>query len=248
MILKIQKTGERQLAEMEDVILNDNISCPKVVYQVAQGICKTKDSDKWSQNNLRYDMTIIPPNFIGIEYVKTIGHYHEILLDSGLPAPEVIEIVYGNGMVILQKPLMISDKATNIFEKYNFAFIEELYLIKVNKGDKIIVPPGFAHVIINTKNQPLIIGNVQSLNVRHIYEPIKSQHGFAYYVIHKNARIEIVQNPHYKMLTGLKKIKSSDYNTPIKLKSRKSLYYIALNNPEKMDWLNHPESINWNLQ
>jgi glucose-6-phosphate isomerase len=113
------------------------------------------------KDNLRYDITIIPPFFMGQEPVKTLGHFHQ--LDSN----EMYIVLEGEGLFLLQKG---KDK------------VEEFFVINGKKGDCIIVPKGFAHVTINpTKDKTLKMANWVKDESSFDYETIKNKKGLCYY-------------------------------------------------------------------
>ena len=74
-------TGDvRRLYDMKEVILDQNwlagASDFDLYYMYRDLSLSRADKEKLLQNNLRYDITIIPPNMLGCEYIKTAGHYH----------------------------------------------------------------------------------------------------------------------------------------------------------------------------
>ncbi|MCD4703986.1 MAG: hypothetical protein K8R64_06805, partial [Methanosarcinaceae archaeon] len=70
----------RMLDDMVDVIYDEewldgaeNLE----LYYMYRNLSKNKDDlDVIQKTDLRYDITIIPANMLGREYVKTAGHYH----------------------------------------------------------------------------------------------------------------------------------------------------------------------------
>lgn len=241
----VEHIEERTLDQMNDVLLNDNLTCPHVFYKVYTAVSRRKDTEAWRKLNMAYNITVMLPNIVGIEYIKTFGHYNHFMTSRFYMSPEIIEVIYGSGLVILQKPKIQRKDGSEIFDTYNFSEIEESYLVRVSKGDKLVIPPGCAHVIVNNKNQPLILGNVQSLDTKHISNIIRDLHGASYYVIHKNARMEVVQNPRYKVIKPIKKVKVGDLRFLPKLSKVKSIYAQVLENPKKFDWISNPDSFSW---
>ncbi|MEW6592519.1 MAG: glucose-6-phosphate isomerase family protein, partial [Candidatus Hadarchaeota archaeon] len=80
----------RLAKDMKEVILdkewlkkNEDVE----LYYMYRNLWKWGDERKILQNNLRYDITVIPPRTLGRELVKTAGHYHPEC-SPGLTYPE----------------------------------------------------------------------------------------------------------------------------------------------------------------
>jgi len=117
---------------------------------------------------LRYDYTIIPPNSIGGERIKTYGHYHPEVVD-GLTYPEIYQVLEGEAFFIIQKPAGEN--------------IEDVIVVRAEKGEFVIVPPNYGHVTINPMEKNLITANWVCRSFSSIYEPYTSKRGACYYYV-----------------------------------------------------------------
>ncbi len=244
--LSVHKVLDRSLKEMKYVILNENLLYPELFYTEYCHIYKKSHGDTFTKQEVRHDITIMTGNLAGIEFMKTYGHYHSLINSEFNTAPEVIEILHGNGLILLQKPRKIKDKAKNIEDIYDFSFIDNVYIYKVSKGDTFIVPPGYGHIIINQKPSVLIFSSLISSKAQSLYKNLFKYKGGAYYVIKKNAKQVFVQNPNYKNVPKLQKKKNTSawsYNKIID--NNQPIYTNFLENPNKFSWLNNPDQINW---
>jgi len=97
-----------------------------------------KDARKIKEKGLRYDITIIPPNKLGMEFVKTAGHYHPFLPGSKMTYPELYEVLEGEAHYLLQR--REQERGTER--------ITDVVVVKAKKGDKVIIPPNYGHVTI----------------------------------------------------------------------------------------------------
>lgn len=88
------------------------------------------------KENLRYDITIIPAKMLGEEFVKTKGHYHK----KGYG--EVYMVLDGSAIYLMQK---IKDNKPDE--------IEDVYAVKAEKGDVVIIPPYYGHITINPSGE-----------------------------------------------------------------------------------------------
>ncbi len=127
------------------------------------------DADTIKRHQLRYDITIIPPLQMGLEFVKTYGHYHpRVNPKRGYTYPEVYEVLDGDAHYLLQRA-------------QNEHSVDEVILVKATRGDKVIVPPNYGHVTINPSEKTLKMANWVSRSFESLYEPYTQLHGGAYY-------------------------------------------------------------------
>jgi len=156
------------------------------VYYIYRGIKK--------RGSLRYDITEIPSRMLGKEFVKTKGHYH---LGN---YSELFKILSGEGIFLLQK------------EK-NSKIIEDVYYIKAKKGNYILIPPGYAHTVINSFQKILKIANWISEKCQSNYQKIEKKEGFCYFY----TKLGWIKNKNYKIIPKLK-VKKPLKNFPKKFK------------------------------
>jgi len=161
----------RRLYDMKEVIYDkeflsqtENI---ELYYMYRNVFLDESDKKLMEEKNLRYDVTIIPPMKLGKEFVKTAGHYHPFVPGTKITYPEVYEVLEGEAHYLLQKKE--DDKTTDVV------------LISAEKNDKVIIPPGYAHVTINPSKKLLKMANWVASNFSSVYEPIKKMHGAAYF-------------------------------------------------------------------
>jgi glucose-6-phosphate isomerase len=117
------------------------------------------------------------------------------------------------------------------------------YIFKLNKGHLLLVPPNFGRTIINQKSSALIYTTLRSTKARPLYQHILKYKGASYYIIKKNAKQVFVQNPNYKTVSKIKKIKKWPYANL--LETKMPLYNSFILNPQKYNYLNNPDSIDW---
>ena len=127
------------------------------------------DAEAIRRHQLRYDITIIPPLNMGLEFVKTYGHYHP-RVNSKLryTYPEIYEVLDGEAHYMLQR-------------EQNEESVDAVILVKATRGDKVIVPPNYGHVTINPSERTLKMANWVCRSFDSIYEPYAKLRGAAYY-------------------------------------------------------------------
>jgi len=132
------------------------------------------------KDGLRYDVTAIPPQKFGPEFVKTKGHIH-----AGFYG-EIYIVLEGEGFYLAQK----GDE--NI--------IEDVFVTHGKKGDIIKIPAGYGHVTINPSHQELKTANWVAENDKGNFEPFERNQGACYYYLDSGW----VKNPHYKQVPELR--------------------------------------------
>jgi len=106
---------------------------------------------------------------MGLEFVKTYGHYHpRVNPELRYTYPEVYEVLEGDAHFLLQ-------------HAQNEHVVDEIILVKATRGDKVIVPPNCGHVTINPSEKTLRMANWVCRSFESLHEPYTQHHGGAYY-------------------------------------------------------------------
>ncbi|NHJ86486.1 MAG: glucose-6-phosphate isomerase [Asgard group archaeon] len=225
------KYSTRKLFDMKDVIYDkewvkqqkENIE----LYYMYRDFTREDDKEIFQKYSIRFDITIIPPNKLGSEYVKTAGHFHPEI-SEGLSYPEVYEVMSGKGLYLLQKEQ--KDIGKKRLKKKNIEPLEVI-VITAKKGDQILIPPGYGHVTINPSNDTtLVMNNLVSSKFSSLYDIIEKKHGASYFY-HRND--VWFRNPNYNDKIILKEKEPKKVST-------KPFYLSFLENPESWIYLNEP--------
>lgn len=133
----------------------------KNLYLMYRDPHRTQDEAIFRKYGIRYDITVLFPGTLGGkkgEYVKTIGHTHS--------AAELYEVLHGTALFVLQE----------------IAGENRVFFIKATKGEKVIIPPEFGHITVNTGSEPLILADLFKDGVKSDYSFFKKNRGAAYWV------------------------------------------------------------------
>lgn len=141
---------------------------PAVAYRMYRGICSEADADTLNEHGLRYDVTVLAGGVAGRESVKTVGHYHPVRPGTAVAYPEVYEVLCGIATYLLQKPAPAEPGR-----------IEELVAVRVTSGQKLLIPPGYGHVTINSGGVPLAMANAVEKSFASSYGEFETRHGAA---------------------------------------------------------------------
>lgn len=204
--LKCEGEYKVKLSEIIPILLNKYLKYPEVVYTHKKNIC-IKDSQS---DGISYDLLHIPFGLLGIEYVKTHVYYSD-----ARPGKYdcIVEVLQGELTLIMQKNLPREDDW-----QYDTG-VEDLSIIVLKKGHKLAIPTGYFYTFVNTGSLPLLISRVSAVEQSSTidYNILRREKGLACYIISKNAKIETVANPKYRVPS---KLKATGVNSFVEKKSQ----------------------------
>ena len=202
------KEGLKKVVKDPTIITEENKDT--ILYDMYRAIYEDED--------LRYDITVIPPAMLGTEYVKTTGHFHPGLY------PEVYEVLNGEAYYLLQK-------------KDGSDFI----IVHARKGDKVVIPPNYGHITVNAGKKTLVMANWVSNRFKSEYGEIKKKRGAMYYLEEgENGELKITRNPNYEDVPGIQVMRPADLIDRFGLERNVPMYSLISEAPEKLDFLNNP--------
>jgi glucose-6-phosphate isomerase len=163
----------RRLYDLRDVAFDTawfEAAADRDAYYMYRDLSLTPaDAATIRRHQLRYDITIIPPFNMGLESIKTYGHYHtRVNPKLRYTYPELYEVLEGDAHYLLQRAQ--SEHS-----------VDEVILVKATRGDKVIIPPNYGHVTINPSERTLKIANWVCRSFESLYESYAKLHGGAYY-------------------------------------------------------------------
>ena len=199
--MKLKKPEIRYLFDLKKVLYDQKWlkNAPNLpVYFMYRGIKR--------KNGLRYDITVMPPQKLGQEFVKTLGHEH--INNYG----ELYLVLKGEAIYLIQR----TEK-----NKKNKIVIKDIYAVKAKKGQAVIIPPGYGHITINPSNQELKMANWVAEKCQNSYQIFKQMHGGGYFYTEKGW----LKNKNYAMVPKLKfkkPLKQTPHNLDFLLYAPKS--------------------------
>lgn len=160
------KPDIRYLNDMREMFIQAPADENPPLYYMYRGIKQ--------ENGLRYDITVIPPLMFGDEFNKTKGHYH----CSG--HGELYVVLKGKALFLMQKG---EDEITDV------------YYVKAEAGESVIIPKGYAHFTINpATDTTLEMANWISSECLSDYKPVEKKKGACYFYTTKGW----IKNNNYK--------------------------------------------------
>jgi glucose-6-phosphate isomerase len=179
------------------------------------------DRDTLIDQDLRYDITIIPPAMLGMEYVKTAGHYHPLPPGGSVSYPELYEVLEGEAIYLLQ-----------------MRDLSDVVAIYASAGDKVLVPPDYGHITVNRSKGTLKMANLVDRSFSSIYDPIKERGGGAYFYTTQG----FIKNERCPEAAQLRRVEAPDNDRLKRLgMSKKREIYSLIKEPGMLDYLKHPD-------
>ena len=179
------KFSTRKKSDLVDVVADKTIALGEdPAYFMYRNVRLAKDEGELKDRNLRFDLTVIPKNMLGKEYIKTLGHYHPKKLGTAYSYPELYYVVSGQATYILQRK-----SADNR--------VDDVILARVTAGNAIIMPPGYGHVTINELNETLVMANWVDATFESEYQDYERLQGAAYYLENNFGSAKAVANENY---------------------------------------------------
>ncbi|MCD6146243.1 MAG: glucose-6-phosphate isomerase [Methanosarcinales archaeon] len=221
-ILAERKPDVRMLHDMDDVLYDrSQIDAPNIeLYYMYRDLSLSKaDYQQIIEHRLRYDITIIPPGMLGVEYVKTAGHDHPN--NYG----ELYEVLEGEAHYLLQK----REGDT----------VSDVIVVNAGAGDKVIIPPGYGHVTINSSNKTLKMANWVCRDFSSIYDFFREKAGASYFLLKEG----FIPNPRYENLPEIRFLKPTNY-AEVGLQKNKEMYGLV-KQIDKLEYLTKPEGYDW---
>ena len=131
--------------------------------------------DKFNENGMRYDVTVLMPELIWDEFNKTYWHFHPVN-NSGDRFQEIYEVLSGSALFLQQN---------NNEVKYTDAFL----------WDKVVMEEWFWHVTINPSDEDiLVMANIVDASFDSEYGDYKELK----WANHYYTTAWFIKNPNYK--------------------------------------------------
>jgi glucose-6-phosphate isomerase len=172
---RIKKPEIRHLKDLKGVLLDREwLESAKnfPVYYMHRGIKK--------MDELRYDMTVMPPNMLGKEFAKTKGNR--------------------NSKNFRELYTVLQGKAIFLMQKMKGRIIKDVMAVRAGKEAWVIVPPKYYVISINPSKNVLKLGNWVSEKNKNIYKDMEKMRGACYYY----TKSGWIKNKNYEKVPKLK--------------------------------------------
>ena len=171
----------RRLGEVRSLLRDPNATGPDHLYTVYMDVRVPGRDHTLRSLGLGYGAVVYNHGALGAEALRSQGHVHSAPATTGVAYSEIYEFWHGRGLVYMQ------DSAT--------ARVTDVVVVETGPGDKVVIPPGWAHATVNLGPSALAFGAVYALDAVLLYEPLRALQGTAHYVL---ADGTLEPNPRYR--------------------------------------------------
>ncbi len=217
---ELPQPSVRTTEEMRSVLASPACERSGPLYYMYRDLAKSDEDWSWlHRQELRYDITVIPPRDLCGEWVKTKGHYHP-RNPAGTGYPEIYEVIEGEARYLLQS-----------------RSLDDVVMVSAGAGDLVIIPPDYGHISINpSSDATLVMANIVSTAFESEYEEYEKYHGAAYYAMSDGT---VQKNSSYPSLPPLRYIGATC--APGLHPLCKAPLYGMIGNETALSFLNKPE-------
>ncbi|OGE94675.1 MAG: hypothetical protein A3B10_00795 [Candidatus Doudnabacteria bacterium RIFCSPLOWO2_01_FULL_44_21] len=226
-----EPTIVRKFSELMPVLMEQGLKPDyEDRYFVYRAISLPEDEAKVKKYHLTYDVTILPPGKLGAEFNKTVGHYHANIPGKNIAHPEIYEVLNGRALFVLQKM------------DAEFRKVISVLVIEADRGQKVVYPPNYGHVIYNIGPDPVVTANWCSTNYKALYEPVAQLHGLAYFVTASpHQPFDLAANRNYGEIPAARMFTNKFMSGFSIVATNRPMYIEGMLHPDELEFLSNPE-------
>jgi glucose-6-phosphate isomerase len=216
----------RSLDAIRASLHNPDCEGPDPVYSIVMDVGRVEHFTELQHRMLLFGVVKYAAGRLGKEPVRSQGHIHAMSPHSGWSAPELFEIWEGRAIVYAQQHAD-NDPGTCM-------------AIEANPGDHVVVPPGWAHCVINADpNSSMVFAACCDRQYGFEYDKVRAHGGLAWFpFFDKEEKIRWQPNPRYSN-SQLSINQAHDY-AELNLIGSKSIYQRFAENPYSLQWISEP--------
>jgi glucose-6-phosphate isomerase, archaeal len=218
----------RRLDEIRSSLRDPECQGPDPVYSIVMDVGRREHRAELQRRMLLFGVVVYAAGQLGDEPVRSQGHIHAIAPHCGWSPPELFEIWEGRAIIYAQE--RADDDPGRCFA------------INARVGDKVVVPPGWAHSVINADPESrMMFGAWCDRQYGFVYDAIREHHGLAWFpVLDDKRNIYWEPNPSYRS-AGLS-IRTPHVYPELGLDPATPIYEQFARDPESVQWISDPAS------
>jgi glucose-6-phosphate isomerase len=215
----------RRLNEIRRSLRDPECMGPDPVYSIVMDVCRTADREELKRRYLLFGVVTYAAGRLGDEPVRSQGHVHATAPHCGRSTPEIFEIWEGEAIIYAQE--RASDDPGRCVA------------VRSSAGQTIVVPPGWAHCVINADPQhPMTFGAWCDRQYGFLYDDVRARGGLAWFpLLDAENKIHWEGNPRY--LASKLSVREPRPYPELGLSSA-PLYAQFTSNPESVQWVSDP--------
>jgi glucose-6-phosphate isomerase, archaeal len=224
----------RRLDQIRRSLRDPNCDGPDPVYSIVMDVGRREHEDELAQRMLLFGVVVYAAGHLGEEPVRSQGHIHAIAPHCGWSTPELFEVWEGCAIIYAQESA--ADDPGRCFA------------VKAGPGDKVIVPPGWAHAVINAEpNSRMMFGAWCDRQYGFVYDAIRAHHGLAWFPIldeqEGNGQQKILWEPNPSYRLSDLSLKGPRAYPELGLDPSVPIYEQFARNPDSVQWISEPARV-----
>jgi glucose-6-phosphate isomerase, archaeal len=218
----------RRLDDIRKSLRDPQCSGPDPVYGIAMDVGKATDLPELQRRYLLFGAVAYASGRLGDEPVRSQGHVHAIAPHCGWSTPELFEIWEGRAIIYAQQSAAGNPG--------------RCIAVEAGPGDHIVVPPGWAHAVINaSESERMVFGALCERQYGFVYDEVRAHGGLAWFPLLRNGHIEWQPNPRYAA-SSLKVHNARTY-PELGILPGVPLYRQFESAPDRLQWVSEPASV-----
>lgn len=219
----------RTLDAIRPSLMEPNCSGPDPVYGIAMDVARAADMPELQKRMLLFGAVAYAGGRLGKEPVRSQGHVHAIAPHCGWSTPEWFEVWEGNAIIYAQE--CVTDDPGRCVA------------VSAGPGDQVIVPPGWAHCVINADpKKRMVFGALCDRQYGFVYDGVRQHHGLAWFpVFTADNAITWERNPRYTT-SHLDAHQARAY-PELNCDPNRTMYEQFRNDPESVHWVSEPQRV-----
>jgi glucose-6-phosphate isomerase len=171
----------RSLDDVRPMLRDPECSGPEHLYTIYMDVKAPGVTEALGGRGLGYGAVVYNHGVLGREFLRSQGHVHSVAPETGVGYSELYEFWHGRGLVYMQSSG--EDE------------VEDVIVVEAGPGEKVAIPPGWAHATVNIGDEPMVFGAVYAPAAELLYEPLRRRGGTAHHVL-ADGTLEV--NPAYR--------------------------------------------------
>ena len=216
----------RRLDDIRRSLRDPECQGPDPVYSIVMDVGRREHCEELRRRMLLFGVVAYAAGQLGEEPVRSQGHIHAIAPHCGWSTPELFEIWEGEAIIYAQETA--DDNPGRCFA------------VNAGVGDKVVVPPGWAHAVINADPETrMTFGAWCDRQYGFVYDAIRAHQGLAWFpVLDDKGSIHWEPNPSYQPSDLL--IRGARDYPELGLLPGTPIYEQFAINPESVQWVSEP--------
>jgi len=216
----------RRLDAIRPSLRDPDCDGPDPVYSIVMDVGREEHREKLQRRMLLFGVVAYAAGRLGDGPVRSQGHIHKIAPHCGWSTPELFEIWQGRAIVYAQES--IEDDPGRCVA------------ITAGPGDQVVVPPNWAHAVINTDpTTQLVFGAWCDRQYGFDYDKVRAHGGLAWFpTFNGNSHVRWEPNPSY--VSSAIAVRSARAYPELGVSARMPIYAQFAANPESVQWVSDP--------